>query len=271
MQVGPYSWYILCLCFFAGMINDSIIHLVTPCPMAPVLTWKHCWSCASQCPGWVGSLTSFPGALPWGTLWYCPQQLWSVPNWSTFAHLSPTRHPLFTPRFFFPQSSDFLCLFSLKSLVASHGPQILSPASFNQHLNISPNLALHSTPPDSHHSIPHLPRDTHSSWKMFYNWLLLWLYSCWNFSLKCWSLLLAFTIFQSPDQMPSPLRILILLLRLNCSCKLGVSGMSRWGTRQIVSGVSPVPVHPTLLLPKWICFCSTIHTYPLLGNVTLYP
>ena len=71
--------------------------------------------------------------------------------------------------------------------------------------------------------------------------------------------------------MSPPLSVLILLLKLNCSFKLDVSEAYEQETRRILLAVSPVSVCPTLLLPKEFVFCSALHMYPLLGNVTLHP
>lgn len=59
LLVGPRSWWILCLCFFAGLVKDAISHLVNPCPLAQ--TGKHRWSCGFCLARWGDSLTSFPG------------------------------------------------------------------------------------------------------------------------------------------------------------------------------------------------------------------
>ena len=71
--------------------------------------------------------------------------------------------------------------------------------------------------------------------------------------------------------MSPPLSILIPLLRLNCFFKVDVSETYKQGTRHMLLAVSPISICPTLLLPKEFVFCSALHMYPLLGNVTVYP
>lgn len=129
--VGPVS---LLLC--------RLVHLVTCCPWAHVLTRSTAGPVEpTSLPG--GPLS--PPSLECGhgvSLCHHPRMPMGSSDWPPFNHLSPVVHPISTLRFFPPKSSSLLCLFSsLKSSVASQGPQILSPAFFNKYLNIFPSVA----------------------------------------------------------------------------------------------------------------------------------
>lgn len=183
-------------------------------------------------------------------------------------------HSISTPRFF-PSKFSFSVslLWNVQWLPMTPKPWVQqASASIQMFTPIWPQSSLTFHPCHFYHLTSQLPWDIHSSWRMSHSLLHLDCCHARTSTRKVGSshTVDIYTSFKAHIKCPS-WSILIPLLRLNCFLKVGVSETYKQGTMHILLAVSPVSICPTLLLPKEFVFCSALHMYPLLGNVTLYP